>query len=493
MTTDATRNPRKKKGARDPATLTPEYIAEQRKLRELKKQQRRDELAAQGIDPDAKAVPANLQFIRREQLKLPGQEESDQGFQVSIMSYNILAQALIRRKLFPTSGHALKWSNRSLVLLSEFKHYNADIVCLQEVDFIQFNSHWKKEFHKLGYGTQYYRSGMKNHGVAVIYKQDKFQFQNSMYIDYDKVSTGNCAPKSVTQNVGLMVYLKFTEEVLKSHPNLSKEGIIIGTTHLFWHPFGTYDRTRQTYIVLQQMKEFTRNMNLLYGTDKKFYRFFAGDFNSQPYDTPYLSMTAKPVLYSDRAKNVIGRSLAHDWNQRSASEEAGFEEEQDEEDESNEQTEDKKKDEKIETLDDNPVPETFNFSPAILAEIEKIEKLHNDFDLRSISLYSVGYHSVHPENAGRDNKRNEPMFSNWAHTWRGLLDYIFVIADWDKSQNHSDKVDTTDLLEDEQEVKLLSLLRLPTPEEMGEEPSGQPRAGQYPSDHLCIMARVELC
>lgn len=470
----------KKKGAKKPSSITPEYIEEQRKLRELKKEKKRQELIARGIDPDAKPVPENLRFIKRELLKIPYQKPTEKAFQISIMCYNLLAQALIRRKLFPTSGNALKWANRSQVLLSEFEHYNADIVCLQELDYIQYTSFWKKEFARLGYGSQYYRAGTKNHGVAVLYKLEKFEYQHCMFINYDKVETGDIRPTTVTQNVGMMVYLTFTDPVLKEHPGITRDGIIVGTTHLFWHPFGTFERTRQTYIVLQQMKEFTKNMNLLHGADKKFYRFFAGDFNSQPYDTPYLSMTAKPIKYTDRARNVIGRALLHKWTKKTATEDEDEEEEDEEEEDEEEE-------------DNNPVPENFVFKPEALARIEKLEALHNQLDMRSISLYSVGYHLVHAANAGLDNDRNEPFFSNWAHAWRGLLDYIFVVTDWDGTKSYTHQVDTPRLVEQEQNIRLLSLLRLPEAEEMGPEPSGQPRAGQYPSDHLCLLATVELC
>lgn len=496
-----------KKGKIDPLLLTPEYIAEQRRLRELKKAQLQADRIANGEDPDN--VPPALRFIKRPLLSIPGQIQGT-GLPITIMSYNVLAQALIRRTLFPTNGPALKWGNRSQVLLSEFKHYDCDILCLQELDFIQYNSFWKLELSRLGYSSQYYRSGTKNHGVAIFYKQDKFVFKNSMFINYDREDCGSVTNSTPTLNVGLMIYLEFSQAVLDQNPTLSRDGIIIGTTHLFWHPFGTYERSRQTYIVLKQMKEFTRILNLVNGGGKSFYRFFAGDFNSQPFDTPYLSITAKPAKYTDRAKNVIGRALAHDWSKKKkeknpetdeglkhseetseTNEDTDRETEQDAVQESGQEdllNEDEEKDE----LDNNPVPETFVFSQEALEKIQQMEELHNNLDMRAISLYSVGYHLVHGENSGRDNERREPFFSNWAHAWRGLLDYIFVVDDWDHSESFVSRIDSLEELEGKNKVKLLSLVRLPTPEEMGPEPSGQPRAGQYPSDHLCIIAKIEL-
>lgn len=77
-------------------------------------------------------------------------------------------------------------------------------------------------------------------------------------------------------------------------------------------------------------------------------------------------------------------------------------------------------------------------------------------------------------------------------SWRGFLDYIFVIVDWDKKDNFSKHVDTAKQVEIDHKIKLLGLLRMSTLEEMGREPIGQPRVGKKPSDHLAMIADLEL-
>lgn len=491
-TTKKSKKDKKSKKSRDPSTLTPEYIEEQRRLRNLKKEQKRQELLAQGINPDEASTPPNLKFIKRDFVSIPKQDGSSDSFKIKIMTYNVLAQALIRRKLFPTSGTALKWTNRSVVLLDEFKHYDADIVCLQEMDFIQYNSFWKQEFEKIGYSSKYYREEAKNHGVAVAFKKDLFVCKQQSFIRYDREKSGVISPRTVTQNVGLLVYLEFTPQVLQKYSNLSRNGIIIGTTHLFWHPFGTYERSRQTYLVLTKFKEFYHTLSVLQNNDRGFYSFFAGDFNSQPFDTPYLSIAAKPVKYSGRGQTVISCSLSYQFSKNRGV----IEEDGDNEDEEGAEGEEEEGG-NVEKFGTNqpkdPVPESFTPNQEQLELVNDMEKLHNDLDMRAVSLYSIGYKSIHPENAGFDNERNEPIFSNWAHTWRGLLDYIFVITKWDsQKEDYSQKVDSIEEVSSRDNVKLLKLLKLPMPKDMGPEPSGQPRTGQYPSDHLCLMAEVEL-
>ncbi|KAK6463913.1 RNA exonuclease NGL2 [Scheffersomyces coipomensis] len=435
---------KKSKKARDPSSITPEYIEEQRRLRNLKKSQKQAE---------SKPVEQIETFIKRPLLPLPDVIDNGDGLKIKIMTYNILAQALIRRTLFPTSGDALKWATRSKTLLDEFKYYDADILCLQEVDYIQFNSFWSKEFAQLGYTSKYYRSNNKNHGLAIVFKSSMFECKNQSFINYDTETTKALVqPSTSTQNVGFIVHLSFTDSMTLKFPHLlNKNGIVIGSTHLFWAPFGTFERTRQTYVLLYKFQEFITTLNTVLANDK-----------------------AKPTTYTGRVRTVLEASLAHYRGSR------GVEEETEESG--------------VESIDGEvPNPESSNVSEEEIRLIQELQVAHNSIDMRAISLYSVGYKSVDPKNAGADNDRNEPIFSNWAHTWRGLLDYILVLSKWNRDElKYSTKIDTLEELEKEQDIKLLSLLKLPMPEDMGPEPSGQPRLNQFPSDHLCLMAEVAL-
>ncbi|ODV63086.1 RNA exonuclease ASCRUDRAFT_79656 [Ascoidea rubescens DSM 1968] len=496
-----------KKSKKGKQQLTPEIIAEKKRQRELKKQEQINEMIKNGRDTSDINVPPDLRFKKRP--FLPVHNSSDEcgvsvesknlgnGFKIKIMTYNILAQCLIRRKLFPTNGSALKWVKRSKVLLSEFQYYNADVLCLQEVDHIQFESFWKTEFEKLGYKSEFYRYGMKNHGVAIVYRVEYFTKIDLSYIVYDEINTLNIKARTFTSNIGLMIALEFTKNVLHSFSGTAKKkGIIIGTTHLFWHPFGTYERTRQTYIVLSQMKGFLHRVAVINVKNQSnpkelvdpievkkeksyWFSFFAGDFNSQPYDTPYLFITEKPVLCKkdSKARNIISCATSFEYSSKRGSGES------------------ESKEENVEYSGENQPkdtdPEFFEATEEQNKLVDDMLSLHNSLPVRAISLYSVAYKNVHPENSGIDNNKNEPFFSNWAHSWRGLLDYIFLIKDWDLNSNKQN-VDTLKDFENENEMKIVNLLRMPEFSEMGKEPSGQPREGQYPSDHLCMIAEVEL-
>ncbi|OBA19619.1 Endonuclease/exonuclease/phosphatase [Metschnikowia bicuspidata var. bicuspidata NRRL YB-4993] len=391
-------------------------------------------------------------------LAIPSSEPGN-GPRISIMTYNTLAQALVSRERYPTSGTALRWANRSKVLFEEIGNYSPDILCLQEVDVSTWGTAWKPKLQEQGYHAVFHASRQKKHGIAIAFKSGKFACSLHMLVDYDNEITEGMERSKITDNVGLFVYLSFTPEFLEGSSAPSKKGVIIGTTHLYWHAFASFERTRQTYILLKLCKQFIRNTKVLFGSDLTFYTYVAGDFNSQPFDAAYLSITEKPIEYKGITKNALGRSIAHDWYGNTS------------------------------CVNESPDPENFDFTDETLKQISNIQALHNSVNLRAVSLYSIAYRHVHPENSGLDNDKNEPLFSNWTDTWKGLLDYICVLCEWENTDNTA--VDSLLEFTKASSMRLLSLLRIPAKNEMCSD-AGLPQPCMYPSDHLCMMAEMEL-
>jgi len=97
-----------------------------------------------------------------------------------------------------------------------------------------------------------------------------------------------------TRNIGLLVALQSRDQ--------ESEGLIVATTHLFWHPKYTYERTRQAAILLQEVVAF--------GIDQRAQKWpciLAGDFNFTPSDAAY-TLTVGDTLLPDQ-KAMISSSL----------------------------------------------------------------------------------------------------------------------------------------------------------------------------------------
>lgn len=70
----------------------------------------------------------------------------------TVLTYNILAELYTTTQQFPSSqAFALHWQYRKQLILKELALYDADIVCLQEVQSTSFNEDLKPEMDARGF------------------------------------------------------------------------------------------------------------------------------------------------------------------------------------------------------------------------------------------------------------------------------------------------------------------------------------------------------
>lgn len=70
----------------------------------------------------------------------------------TIMSYNILCDKMATRQQYGYCPNwALQWDYRRKAIMDEIKHYNADIISLQEVETEQYYSFFLTELQRDGY------------------------------------------------------------------------------------------------------------------------------------------------------------------------------------------------------------------------------------------------------------------------------------------------------------------------------------------------------
>ncbi|KAJ2964133.1 hypothetical protein NQZ79_g991 [Umbelopsis isabellina] len=182
----------------------------------------------------------------------------------TLMTYNILAQALIKRELFPNSGNALKWKGRKNMLLDEFKAYKPHVMCLQEVDHVE--DFYEDELKAIGYSIEYCKHPSKLHEI-----------------DYDTYKT--TSPTQVTGNIAQCIALKH---------NASDAGLVIGNTHLYWRPQSFYERLRQSSIYIQTTQVILASLRCSHSNINWSY-ILAGDLNTTPTDPTYPSVIGKPL------------------------------------------------------------------------------------------------------------------------------------------------------------------------------------------------------
>lgn len=106
----------------------------------------------------------------------------------TVMSYNVLCDKLASRQLYAyCPSWALSWDFRKNIIMKEIKQYDADIICLQEVESGQFEAFFLPELktaHYYGIFSPKSRAKTMNEqerkrvdGCAIFFKTEKLVFR----------------------------------------------------------------------------------------------------------------------------------------------------------------------------------------------------------------------------------------------------------------------------------------------------------------------------
>lgn len=417
-------------------------------------------------------LDSQLDVFSREIYDVPNaihEEETNIGSKVTLklMTYNMLAQSLAKSSMFPNAGKLTSWKYRNQYLIYELMLRNADVYCLQELD-AQYLDGWETFFKRImGFNCKFVKYGAKHHGCFIAYSLKKFdldiEYDCSINFDSETVDTDdplvyNGAKLTRTSNIAMLMVLNYKAAYLDSvgYVSTHKKGIIIGTGHLFWHPFGTFERTRQNYILLKKMESLKRSY-----VEKHYKSFFLGDFNAQPYLAPYEAMTSsKPVNFDQNKESFfyLNGSMEYDFQ----NEKSPF-----------------SKDPK--TTKSYYIPQNFEIA-------KSLEKCFNKLPLRAVSMYGHSYAKVDKVNSVPKNHM-EPDVSNSCSGFTGLLDYIFLVVD--EPDLEVDVNEKYKNLYKSHKVNIKKLLQVPTLKSLGSD-----NEIMFPhvsgSDHFSMLCELDI-
>ncbi|XP_030633587.1 2',5'-phosphodiesterase 12 [Chanos chanos] len=232
---------------------------------------------------------------------------------VRVVSYNILADIYAQTELSKTvlypycAPYALNFDYRQNLIKKELSGYNADIICLQEVDKTAFTDSLSPALDAFDMDGVFRIKEKQHEGLATYFRKSKFKcigqydivLAEALKTDplhgvvLEKLSTNpTLKDKVVDRSTALQV------TVLQSLSDPSKT-VCVGNTHLYWHPKGGNVRLVQMAVALRHLTRVVTEDHpgaaLL----------FSGDFNSSPSSGVFqlLSQGAVSEGHSDWASN----------------------------------------------------------------------------------------------------------------------------------------------------------------------------------------------
>ena len=101
---------------------------------------------------------------------------------------------------------------------------------------------------KAGYETHYRAGVRKLHGCMIAYKKDRFSLVDERQVFYENQVVNESEDLSEDARIGKSFRTNNTAPIVALKDKDGDDGVIVATTHLFWHPRYTYERTR--YLLL---------------------------------------------------------------------------------------------------------------------------------------------------------------------------------------------------------------------------------------------------
>uniref|UniRef100_A0A2P2LG52 Uncharacterized protein MANES_01G012100 n=1 Tax=Rhizophora mucronata TaxID=61149 RepID=A0A2P2LG52_RHIMU len=221
---------------------------------------------------------------------------------VVVASYNVLGVENVLKhpdlysKVLP---EFLEWDRRKELICKELNHYNAGIVCFQEVD--RFND-LDKLLRKDGYrGVYKARTGEACDGCAIFWKHKQFTLLHEETIEFQSFGLrDNVAQLCVLQMSCNQPASKLCQKTSKTMP-MQCPSLVIGNIHVLFNP-------NRGDIKLGQVRLFLENAHKLSQQWGSIPVLLGGDLNSLPQSVIYqfLASSKLDILLHDR-RNISGQ------------------------------------------------------------------------------------------------------------------------------------------------------------------------------------------
>lgn len=250
------------------------------------------------------------------------------GKSFRVVTYNVLSSVYtdtdLGKAMFNSCPeYAISLSYRKLLLLKEISGYNADLICLQEVDESLFERDLSLilSYHNLE-GIFLKKGGSVREGIAIFFRNARFRvLDNKEYALGTDLKNMDCLRniwEVVTKHEA--VAKRFTErttvfQVIILQDKETGNILLLGNTHLYFHPNADHIRLLQAGMCIYIINDMIPKLKQDY-PDKTVSVIFCGDFNSTPDSGIYQLFTKNKipenhfVWSNNKDETIAGLSLS---------------------------------------------------------------------------------------------------------------------------------------------------------------------------------------
>ncbi|XP_063804329.1 protein angel homolog 1 isoform X3 [Pseudophryne corroboree] len=230
---------------------------------------------------------------------------SSQHFDFTVLSYNILSQDLLEKYMYlyqHCSPDILRWEYRWPKILRELQYWDAEVLCLQEVQEDHYRQYVQPTLSAYGYNSHYKRrTGRRTDGCCTSFKAQYFTLLCERHVEYFRpgIEVLNC------DNVGIVLLLQ--PRLADSQDGCPPTPLCVANTHLAYHPERGDAKLAQVALLLAEVDELSCSSN-----GSRCPIILCGDLNSTP-NSPLYQLLHNGVLDCKRglpAWKVSGQRLS---------------------------------------------------------------------------------------------------------------------------------------------------------------------------------------
>lgn len=234
---------------------------------------------------------------------------------IRLVTYNILAQSYVKSILFPHSpSPCLKWKARSQAVLARLLSFEADILCLQELD--EFESFYKGQLDRQGYSSIYVqRPGKKKDGCGIFYRRGRVSLIEDETVHFNDLvpkknyTNGELKASEASASLDEESFGNQTDRGDPNDPNVRLKRdcvgimaafraphaldkiVLLANTHIYWDPDWVDVKLAQAKHLVGCVSKFQALLETRLCS--KIPVIICGDFNSMPGDQVYNYLTLR--------------------------------------------------------------------------------------------------------------------------------------------------------------------------------------------------------
>jgi CCR4-NOT transcription complex subunit 6 len=234
----------------------------------------------------------------------------------SMLTYNILADS-IRSTMENTLTTQIPYTLRNLFILDEIKKYDADIICLQEVEAQLYRQLFAPQLDILGY-EGYFQvkvfdrdhfeatkewSESRTDGCATFWKKDKFNLVRNTFMEIRQgLYSSNYIKFGYPNHFFMKQFLKFRNIITMVHlesvggDELAKHQLIVANTHILANSSKRAVQLGQLYVSMCALHKFCNGLD--------YPVIFCGDLNIVPFSVPYKFLDQGVIKHTDASLKV---------------------------------------------------------------------------------------------------------------------------------------------------------------------------------------------